>query len=452
MTATAPADQLALAARRVPATPVHAVARRGRVEVSSASVEVVRIVYGLIGAVTALRFLTRGWVDALHLAPAHHLTYPGFDWVAPLPAPWAHLHLVVVALAGLAVALGYRTRLSLGVFLVGFVWIELIDAALYLNHYWLVTLLGVLLLALPVGRRWALDTANRRVPATTTVPAWAVWAVRAQLAAVYMFAGIGKLNADWLLHGEPLSMWIATRSDRPFIGPFLDAPGIGLLMSWMGAVFDLTIVGWLCWRRSRPYAYAALVAFHLMTAMFFQIGLFPWMMIALVPVFFAPDWPTRCLARVTGRASVPARTAPARVGTAGKLTIVALLAVNVVVPLRHFVAAGDVRWNDAGYYGSFRVMLTEKTGWVMFHLTDADTGARWTVDPHDVFEDWQVSELSARRDLLVTAAHIVAADARAEGHAHVEVHADAWVSFNGRARQRFVGPDLDLAAIARIPR
>ena len=52
--------------------------------------------------------------------------------------------------------------------------------------------------------------------------------------------------------------------------------------------------------------------------------------------------------------------------------------------MRHLAYAGDVRWTEEGYYGSFRVMLTEKTGLAhVATVTDPATGETWTVDPSD---------------------------------------------------------------------
>ena len=38
---------------------------------------------------------------------------------------------------------------------------------------------------------------------------------------VYVFAGLAKLNADWLLDAQPLRIWLAARSDLPIVGPLL---------------------------------------------------------------------------------------------------------------------------------------------------------------------------------------------------------------------------------------
>lgn len=402
------------------------VVARAQARVSSGSVDFFRVAYGLIGAAIALRFLAKGWVESLLLAPRLHLTYPGFDWVAPAPGVLSYVHLLAMAACGLAIAFGYRTKVALGGFLFLFAWIELIDASLYLNHYWLVTLIGVLLLALPS-------------PNDGTIETWVVWALRAQVAVVYVFAGLGKLNTDWLLHAQPLSVWLSVRTDRPIVGPFLDLHWVATMASLASAFFDLTIVGWLSWKRSRPFAYAAVVIFHIGTAMLFQIGLFPWMMIALTPIFFAPNWPRRATWDVPSNISRPSNT------SWRGWAVGALVVVNLVVPLRHYWEPGDVRWNEAGYYGSFRVMLTEKTGFVRFHLTDPASGETWEVDPAEYFEPWQVSQLNTRRDLLVTAAHLIAREAGG----NVEVRADAWVSFDGRPREPFVPADVDLA---RAPR
>ena len=44
----------------------------------------------------------------------------------------------------------------------------------------------------------------------------------------------------------------------PCVGSPLREEWVAYAMSWGGAVFDLTILGWLLWRNSRPWAYGAL--------------------------------------------------------------------------------------------------------------------------------------------------------------------------------------------------
>lgn len=466
-------------------------AAAARRPVAADSVAVFRIAYGLLVAYGSIRFLARGWVDALYLEPAHHLTYPGFEWVRPLAAPWMHLHMVALAGLGLCIAIGYRHRLAAALFVVGFAYTELIEASLYLNHYWFVTLAGLLLWLLPVGHRWSLDAALGRAAAAPVVPAGAVWALRAQIAVVYGFAGLAKLNPDWLFEAQPLRLWLADRTHLPLIGPLLDEPAVAYLASWWGVFFDCTVVGWLLWRRSRPWAFAALVAFHLATAALFQIGIFPWVMILAVLVFFAPDWPHRLTraarsafngdttrtgdapttsADLTGGSPVgrgaltgsaepvgrgalavsaePVASAPA-VGRV-RLALLGLLAVvQLVLPLRHYAVDGNVRWTEEGYYLAWRVMLTEKAGHVEYAVTDPSTGDTWTADPGLVLTDWQAAHAATRPDMVHATAHLIADHYQRQGLVDPEVRADAWVTMNGRPARRLVDPDVDLAAHAR---
>lgn len=416
---------------------------------SSASTTIFRVAFGLLIVASTARFVARGWVEEFYLAPTNHLTYAGFEWVRPLPTGAMYAHMGVLAALGMAIAIGYRTRLAAALFALGFAYLELIDAALYLNHYWFVTLAAVTLAVVPSSSQG-------------TVPAITVWALRAQLAVVYVFAGIAKLNPDWLVNAQPMSIWLSARTDRPLVGPWLDETLVAYLFSWVGALFDLTIVGWLLWRPTRLFAYVAVVAFHVATAMLFQIGVFPWVMIALTPVFFAPDWPHQLrlhLRRVSGRDdSVSAlvggadRVAGVRADRIGRWTtaaLVAMIAVNVVLPLRHYAADGNVRFNDDGYYLSWRVMLTERAGFLEFDVRDRRTGETWTVRPDLVLEEWQTAQASRRPDLALATAHLIADSYRPRD---VEVFANSWVAFNGTPRQRWLDPDVDLSSIPRSAR
>src|SRR5690606_28941019 len=120
-----------------------------------------------------------------------------------------------------------------------------------------------------------------------------IWLVRFQAGVVYTSAGIAKLQGDWLLRAEPLRLWLPPRTDLPLVGPWLDDVWTAHVLSIAGAAFDCSIVVLLLGRRPRPWAWAALVGFHVCTWLMFPIGVFPWLMVGVSTVFFAPDWPAR---------------------------------------------------------------------------------------------------------------------------------------------------------------
>ena len=269
-----------------------ALPRAARAPADAASLAAFRIAFGLAALLIIARFFAHGWIDQLYIEPTHHFTYPGLGWIQPWPQWGMHAHFAALAILAVGITLGYRYRLCAALFFAGFVYIELLDKTAYLNHYYLFALLSLLTIFLPLHRSLSLDAWRQSRTLWGQAPAGTLWLLRTQLALVYIFAGAAKLNPDWLLHAQPLRIWLQDHAALPLIGPILAEPWTAYAFSWSGALFDLTIVAWLLWLRSRPIAYIILALFHLATYLLFpQIGVFPWLMTAAALIFFPPDWP-----------------------------------------------------------------------------------------------------------------------------------------------------------------
>ncbi len=430
----------------------------GARRVSGESLAFLRIAFGAIGLLSALRLFANGWVSSLLTDPANHLRYPGLGWV-PVPPGWiVHVLVAAVALASLGVLLGLFHRWSVAVFLVSFTWVELIEATLYLNHYWFMTLVGATLLVVPASARWSLDSRRR---GQSDVPAAAVWVLRFQVGAVYAFAGLAKLHGDWL-DGLPLSLWLPSRADLWLLGDVLEWRSTAVVASWAGAVFDCTVVGFLLWRRTRLAAWCVLVVFHLATWILFPvIGVFPFLMIPMATIMFEPDWPSRLAGRFAQQscrpeqaaASVPTPSSAQSPARTRLLAGVALLwvALQLALPLRHHLYPGDHRWTGEGLRFGWNVMLVEKAGDVTFVVTDPRTGETWHDEATSLYTPAQLRVMRTDPEMIRQAATEVARANGATPEAPLEVRARAVVSLNGRPPAVLVDPEVDLAAVASGP-
>ena len=405
-----------------------------------------RVLFGLLVAFGAGRFLSLDYLDALYCENATYFRYYGMSWV-PVPdvTTIRALYVGFVALGAL-IAVGLFTRAAAALFAITFAWVQLIDVVNYLNHYYLVVLLAALVVVLPTNAALSLDAAlfsARR----DAVPFGAYLLLRFQVACVYVFAAVAKIGPDWLVHGQPLGLWLPARDELALVGPLLSIPFLTLLLSWCGFLYDATIVGWLSWRRTRVAAYLLVLLFHGLTSVFFHIGMFPFIMAVATTAFFSPSWPRRL--PLVPPARPPTRSMP----IARPVLVLAALwcAFHVLFPLRCFAIGDDVLWDEAGMRFSWRVMVREKSGALEYRVRVPSTGRELVVSPHDYLTWRQVNEMIGQPDMILQLAHAIRDDFATKGMLDVQVYADAKVSLNGRRATRFIDPTVDLAGVEDDP-
>lgn len=423
--------------------------------VDGTSLAVFRILFGAIMVWEVYRYFSHDWIQRYWVEPSFHFTYHGFGWVEPLPGRWMEVLFAVLGALAVCIALGLFYRLAAALFFVAFTYTFLLEQARYLNHFYLVCLLSFLLAIVPAHRVWSVDAALSKPRWRETVPTWSLWLLRAQIGAVFFFAGVAKLNGDWL-HGEPLRMWLAARTDFAIIGRFFTEEWAPWLFSYGGLLFDLTVIPLLIWPRTRPLAFLAAVGFHMTNQQLFSIGIFPFLALGTALLFFPPDWPRFRWLRARRRpprqpvvASWPTpprgwRLRPAQGALLGVLGV--YLALQVLMPLRHFAIPGNVSWTEEGHRFSWHMKLRDKDADAQFEIVGAD-GSRSLVDPAQYLTDWQYDEMSSRPDMIVQFARHVKENTSSLGLGNVEVRAQVSASLNGRDRQVLIAPEADLSEV-----
>ena len=330
--------------------------------VSIAPLAMFRILFGFIMLVSIIRFTLKGWIKTLYIEPQYYFTFYGFEWVKPLGATGMYAIFLIMALAALMIMLGYRYRLAAVLFFLSFTYVELIDKSNYLNHYYFVSIIGFLMILLPANRSFSVDTWINPTLAVSKVPAWTIVVIKLQIAIVYFYAGAAKLNPDWLLEAMPLRLWLPANAHLPVIGGILDIPAIAYVFSWFGAIYDLTIVFFLLYRPTRIWAYMVVLIFHLSTAVLFQIGMFPYVMVLATLIFFTPDFHEKLITGIKRAISyvlpeqTSVQTIAPNVWTLNKsfsgligLILITHFLVQLLIPLRSKLYPGELFWTEQGY-------------------------------------------------------------------------------------------------------
>ena len=428
-------------------------------QVSIAPLAVFRVAFGILMFASTLRFILKGWVEQLYVVPKVFFPYYGFEWINALPAEGMYAVFFIMLASTILIAAGFLYRYASIIFFLLFTYVELIDKTNYLNHYYFVSIVSFLLIFLPAHRYFSVDAKLRPSLVRTHVPAYMVWTIKLQLLLVYFFAGIAKINSEWLLEAMPLKLWLPAFNHFPVIGPLLEQEWVAYVFVWFGCVYDLFIGLLLINRRTIKVGYLLVVIFHGLTAMFFNIGMFPYIMIALTVIFFTDSFHERIISIF--RSFLPGKSfrQPAlrehTVRPVLNRLLIGLLSlhfiIQVVMPFRYLLYPGDLFWTEQGYRWSWRVMLMEKAGTAFFYVRDEKTGRETEIMNSMYLTPMQEKMIATQPDMMVDYALFLREEYTRMGFLNPSVRTECYVTLNGRGSTLIVDPAIDLSAQTNNP-
>ncbi|MEM9017423.1 MAG: HTTM domain-containing protein, partial [Verrucomicrobiota bacterium] len=393
------------------------------------------------------RYFSNGKIFRYWIEPEFNFTYPGFDWVTPLPGDGMYYLFIAMGTLSILFMTGFLYRFAATLFAICFTYAFLLEQARYLNHFYLVSLVAFVSIFLPLNRSFSLDVRFGLAKRSDTASSWAVWMIPFLLGVVYLYGGIAKINSDWLA-GEPLRDWLEGRAHYPIIGSLLTSEFVVMTLSWGGMLFDLLIPFLLLWRPTRFWAFLLAVAFHVTNMILWEIGIFPLMAIALTALYFPPEWPRRFFRLPRYGTELPAPPRGIQVATIALLLLLA--ASQLLIPFRHYLHPGDVRWTEEGHQFSWRMKLRSRNGHTSFYLIEKEGGEKFQVDPYQFLEGWQVAEMETHPDMILQMAHHLKTRHEQRTGNEVMVTGRSIVSVNGRPHQVYFDSSLDLSAISRF--
>ena len=420
-------------------------------QTSAAPLAVFRIGFGLMMLISIIRFWSYGWIEKLYLNPKFHFSYYGFEWVKPV-GEWTYLIFMICALAALFVAIGFKYRLSIVIFFLSFTYIELMDKTTYLNHYYFISILSFLMLFLPANAFFSVDNLLRKKN-YLKVPNWTIDAIKLLLGIVYFYAGLAKLNSDWLLKAMPLKIWLPSKYDLPFIGVnLMQQEWFHYAMSWSGMLYDLFIPFLLLYKRTRMFAFVLVVFFHVFTRVLFPIGMFPYVMIVGSLIFFDAKVHLKIISIIKSIFSCFKIKFTFTSGTAFTYPrqnlavpiVLLFFVIQLLIPFRYALYPGELFWREDAYRFSWRVMLMEKKGYANFKVVNPEKDSFFYVDNSDFLSSFQEKQMSTQPDFILEYAHFLGEHFKAQGHQPIEIYVESYVALNGRRSQPYINPEVDL--------
>ena len=430
--------------------------------ISIAPLVVLRMLFGLIMSISLFRFILKGWVYDCYILPDLHFKFYGFSWIESLGQIGMYVIFILMIIACIMIMAGYFYRIAVLFFFLAFTYTELIDVTYYLNHYYFISLISFLLIFLPADRYFSIRVWIKPEDKIFLVPSWMIYSIKLMLAVLYCFAGLAKINPDWLFNAMPLILWLPPHAHLPIIGPFLLFKETAFIMSWAGCFYDLFIVFFLLNNKTRGIAYLFVIIFHVSTAMLFQIGMFPYIMILLTLIFFSEGFHQKLIKFISGL--MPFGNYGEHDFNGGavlksdcklvKLILCVFFIFQLSLPLRYLIYPGNLFWTEEGYRFSWRVMLMEKSGYAQFVIMDKATKGKINIDNSEYLTPLQEKMMSTQPDLILQYAHFLRKEY--EGKKILDsiiikdpsVFVNAYASLNGRPNQQFIDPNIDLSRLS----
>lgn len=409
-------------------------------QVDNSALVLFRMIYGLLLAAEAFGSIALGAVDRLFIEPQFTFTFIGFDFLQPLPGDGMYYLYRLMGVAGLMIMVGYKYRAAIIFYAITWAYVYLLQKSSYNNHCYLVMLLNFLMVYLPAHRSASIDAWRNPAIRKEFMSRWIYFFIIGFLFIIYSYASVAKFYPDWLDGSFP--KYLMSTRGRNF--DILQNEWAHISILYFGLFFDLLIVPFLLWKRTRWVAVVASLFFHLFNSIVFQIGIFPYLALSFLLFFFTTETIHKRL--IWKKTYYKAREI---IVPKSKNIIIfcstGFLLVMLLLPLRHWVIEDDVLWTEEGHRLSWRMMLRSRSGRTTYYVVDKATQVRTRIKLSDYLTEKQSRSAQSKPDFIWQFAQKLE-EIYAEKGQEIEVYVNSRVSINGRRYSPFIDPDVDLAA------
>lgn len=358
-----------------------------------------RIFFGFLVACESFGAIFTGWVKRVFIDPQFTFSFIGLEWLQPLPGLGMYLYFVLMGFLGISIMLGYRYRFAIIAYTLLWAGVYFMQKSSYNNHYYLLLIISFFMIFLPANRYKSLDVKQKRVQESYSMPKWISLLFIFQIGIVYVFAALAKLYPDWLNGSFTKNLLLGTTTS-PFLIEIFSQKWFYLFIAYAGIFFDLLIVPLLLFKKTRTLALLASLVFHLFNAVFLQIGIFPFFALSFALFFYDSNSIKQLFFKSKPTEEKLSGFSALNSGILVYSIFIPFLFIQLLFPLRHYLIDGDVLWTEEGHRLSWRMMLRERSGYIIIKIKDVVTGKEVVYDYHKNLTQKQINNLATKPDFI----------------------------------------------------
>lgn len=361
------------------------------------------------------------------------LHYPNLEFIEAYSFLLIDILKYTSIIGTILLAMGIIPRVGALLFFFSFGYLFLIDMSWYNNHYYLWCLLAFLFAISDTNNSYSIVDLFKHKNKTNQsgISDITIQSFKILITIVYLYAAFVKLNPDWL-QGYPATIWFESRG-------FKNAHVLGLLMSYIGLIYDLCMPILLWFFARKIWLMIPYFLFHLINAFIFNIGMFPFVMMAAWLLFYNKDTNLSFLYKHFTRYNTIQKM---------QIFIVRLFILyNLIFPLRFLLYEGRTSWHRQGYYFSWRMMLDNSTLKNFDYLVNIPSlKISYEVNFKQLMNERQLANVFKDPYLIWYVAQILKVDAIKLYHNNnVEVYCKSFVSLNKQPYKNLIIEDINLS-------
>ena len=402
---------------------------------------VFRIFFGFLISCESFGAIITGWVKRVLIEPKFTFSFIGFEWLQPLPGFGMYFYFVLMGFFGLAIMLGYRYRIAIIVYTILWAGAYFMQKSSYNNHYYLLLLISFLMIFLPANKYASLDVKQNRVSEEKTMPYWISLLFIIQVGIVYVFASLAKFYPDWL-DGTFTKNLLSGTTSRPFFLELFSQKWFYLFIAYAGILFDLLIVPFLLFKKTRTLALIASVIFHIFNSITLQIGIFPFFALTFALFFYEPETIRRLFLRKKPKLEDENLSQNLYGKRIVYFLMIPYLIIQIALPLRHHFIEGDVLWTEEGHRLSWRMMLRERNGYITIQIKDLKTGSVSIYNYRKNLTNKQAQNLATKPDFIWQYCQRIKEEYKGKP---IAIYIDCKNSINRKEYKSLIDPNYDMA-------